>query len=315
MLGAHDVALNLDYLSLIAALDAAFRGRIEAPARHHHTIAVPGGSDATLLLMPAWMPGCYIGTKVAPVFPDNGTLGLPAVQAAYLLFSGRNGQLLATLDGSELTTRRTVAASSLAVRYLARSDASRLLIVGTGRVAGQLAASHAAVRPIRDVEVWGRDAGRAAALADRLVGQGFNARGVTDLRAAVATADIVSCCTLSREPLIAGAWLLPGVHLDLIGGFTPAMREVDDTVMARAVITVDTFAAVTEAGDLVVPLRNGVICRDAIQTDLAGLVTGAHPGRRTTDEITLFKSVGASIEDLAAAVLCYQRAGAAPGAN
>lgn len=312
-LDARQVASHLDFPSLIDALAVAFRGGCEAPARHHHAIPMPAGQDATLLLMPAWMPGRFVGTKVAQVFPDNGALGLPSVQSIYLLFSGRTGQLLATLDGGVLTTRRTVAASSLAVRHMARPDATRLLIIGTGQVARELAASHTAVRPIRTVAVWGRDAARAAALAIELGRQGFDAEPVTDLPGAVAAADIVSCCTLSRTPIVQGTWLSPGTHLDLIGGFTPAMREVDDAAIARAVIAVDTEAAVAEAGDLVDPLRRGVIGRAAIETDLAGLVSGAHSGRRDAGDITLFKSVGAAIEDLAAAALCYRRAGTVPG--
>lgn len=307
VVSGQEVAASLDYATLVRALATAFRGGIEAPQRHHHTIPVPGGRDATLLLMPAWMPGRYVGTKIAQVFPDNGALGMPSVQSVYLLFDGRTGQLLATLDGSELTTRRTVAASSLAVRYLARPGASRLLIVGTGQVAGQIAASHAAVRPISSVAVWGRDAGHTADLVRRLVGQGFAARVVTNLPRDVAAADIVSCGTLSRVPLVLGDWLSPGTHVDLIGGFTPGMREVDDAAIRRSTIVIDTAAAITEAGDIASPLRDGVIGRDAIQTDLAGLVTGAHPGRRSAEEITLFKSVGNAIEDLAAAALCYER--------
>jgi alanine dehydrogenase len=307
VLDAHTVASSLDRASLIEALDDAFRGGFYAPHRHHHTVPVPGGADATMLLMPAWAAGRYIGTKVAQVFPENGAFGLPAVQSLYLLFDGRTGQLLATLDGGELTTRRTVAASSLAVRYLARPDAARLLIVGTGQIAGHLAASHAAVRPIQQVETWGRDPARAEALAAQLRANGFDTRAVTDLEQAVRAADIVSCCTLSHTPLVAGAWLQPGVHVDLIGGFTPLMREVDDDAIRRSAVVVDTFAALTEAGDLASPLRDGVITPDAIWTDLAGLAAGLHPGRRTAAEITLFKSVGASIEDLAAAVLCHER--------
>lgn len=309
MLDACAIAAALDRLSVIDALEDAFRGGFEAPNRHHHTIAVPGCADATLLLMPSWAPGRYVGTKIAHVFPDNGLLGLPAVQSVYLLFSGLTGQLLATLDGGALTTRRTVAASSLAVRYLARPDASHLLIVGTGQIARQVAASHAAVRPIRKVAVWGRDPAKAASLARQLQAEGFDSRPVVDLEAAVRAADIVSCCTLSRETLVSGAWLSPGTHVDLIGSFTPTMREVDNVAVARATIAVDTYAALAEAGDLATPLREGAILRDAIQTDLAGLAKGEHPGRRTREEITLFKSVGVSIEDLAAAVLCFERTG------
>lgn len=307
-LSADDLRRVLDRRSLVEAVGAMFRGGCEAPVRHHHTVAVPGGSDATLLLMPAWLPGRFVGTKIANVFPDNGRRGLPAVQSLYLLFSGETGELLATMDGAELTTRRTVAASSLAARYLARADASRLLIVGTGQVAAQIAASHAAVLPIRDVAVWGRDADKAAALASRIATDGFAAKPVADLPAAVAEADIVSCATISREPIVRGAWLRPGTHLDLIGGYRPDMREADDEAVRRASVFIDTEGALHEAGDIVAPLRSGIIAESDILADLAGLASGRHPGRRSPDEITLFKSTGAAAEDLAAAILAYERA-------
>jgi len=310
-LTADDLRRHLDRRSLVAALDAIFRDGCEAPVRHHHTVTVPGSSDATLLLMPAWIPGRYVGAKVVNVFPDNGRLGIPTVQSIYLLFSGRTGQLLATLDGAELTARRTVAASSLAARYLARPDAARLLVVGTGRVAEQLAESYAAVRPIRRVGVWGRDGDKAARLARSLADHGFVAAPVSDLAAAVAEADIVSCATLSATPLIRGQWLRPGAHLDLIGGYTPAMREADDEAVSRASVFIDTVGAVAEAGDIVMPLRTGVLDRSRILADLSDLARARHPGRRSDDEITLFKSVGAAAEDLAGAALAYERATAA----
>lgn len=310
-LDGSDLSRLLDRASLIEALAAMFRDGCEAPVRHHHTMAVTGAADATLLLMPAWVPGRYAGTKIVTVFPDNGRKSLPSVHSLYLLFSGQTGELLATCDGAELTVRRTVAASSLAARHLARADASRLLVVGTGAVAGQIAASHAAVRPIRDIAVWGRDAGKAEALAIRLGRDGFRAHRVDDLAEAAGWADIISCATLAREPVIRGEWLRPGQHLDLIGGFTPHMREADDEVVRRAAIFVDTAGALSEGGDIVVPLASGVLPRDRILADLADLAAGRHSGRRSDGEITLFKSVGAAAEDLAAGILAYERAAGA----
>jgi ornithine cyclodeaminase len=269
---------------------------------------VPGAPEATLLLMPAWIPGKYLGVKVASVFPGNGALGRPAVQAVYLLFSGETGEHLATVDGGELTARRTAAASALAARHLARRDASRLLVVGTGRLAVHLAQSHAAVRPIRQVAIWGRDAAKANAVARQLCSAGLQASAATDLAAAVADSDVVSCATLSQEPLIRGAWLQPGTHLDLVGGFTPKMREADDEALRRASVFIDTPGAMKEAGDIVVPLATGVLKESEIRGDLRDLTRAAHPGRFSDDEITVFKSVGASEEDLAAAALAYERA-------
>lgn len=298
---------TLDLASVVEALRMIFRDGCEAPLRHHHEVHGKAAPSGTMLLMPAWVPGRYLGVKLVNVFPDNGKRGLPAVQGLYALFSGTTGQMLATLDGNELTARRTVAASALAASYLARKDASTLLLVGTGRLAQLMAQAHAAIRPLGRVLVWGRNPAKAAELRDNLSGEFGNVSVASDLAAAVAEADIVSCMTLSREPLIHGSWLRPGTHLDLVGGFRPDMREADDEAIRRASVFIDTPGAMSEAGDIAAPLANGVLVRDAIHADLAGLARGQHPGRVSADEITLFKSVGASQEDLAAAILCYER--------
>ena len=307
--GAERVAACLPFERLIPALREAFASGAEVPPRHHHAIEQPGAPTATLLLMPAWRRGGYLGVKVVSVFPGNAARGAPALSSSYLLCDGATGTHLALLDGDEITTRRTVAVSALAASYLARPDASSLLVVGAGRIAGRIAAAMRAVRPVRRVQVWNRDAGRAGALADRLCGDGFEASPTTDLAAAVAAADIVSCATLATAPLIAGAWLRPGVHLDLIGGFTPAMRETDDEAVRRAAVFVDTPAALDEAGDLLGPLAAGTLMPgDA--TTLATLCHGEHLGRTSTGQITLFKSVGTALADLAAATLVHDAADA-----
>ena len=195
--------------------------------------------------------------------------------------------------------------TSLHAEALARRDAARLLVVGSGHVAGMMAQAWASVRPIRTVEVWNRRAAGAAALAARLRAEGFEARAVTDLEAAVGRADVVSCATLAEAPLVKGAWLRPGCHLDLIGGYRPDMREADDRAVARARVFIDTEAALAEAGDLTQPMASGVLRREGIEGDLFALCRGAVAGRRGEDDITLFKSVGSAIEDLAAAALVW----------
>ncbi|MDP3085346.1 MAG: ornithine cyclodeaminase family protein, partial [Rubrivivax sp.] len=195
--------------------------------------------------------------------------------------------------------------SALAARHLARPDAQRLLVVGSGRLAGWLARAHAALRPgLTQIQVWARRPQAAEALAVALRSEGLPAQAATDLEAAVRQAGIISCATTSSEPVVLGDWLAPGTHLDLVGSFTPAMREVDDTAVQRARVAVDTFAgALAEAGDLVQPLRAGLIERSHVVAELADLVRGAVVGRRTAQEITLFKSVGTALEDLAAACM------------
>jgi ornithine cyclodeaminase len=308
-LGADELRHLLDWRSTVAALESMFKRGCEMPKRHHHTVAVPGAPDATALLMPAWSVGGHLGVKLVNVFPGNARAGLPAVSGIYVLFSATTGAPLALLDGGELTARRTAAASALAARYLAREDAARLLIVGTGRMAANLAQAHASARRIENVTVWGRDVAKAASLARVLAGLGLAAEPTEDLAGAVGAADIVSCATLSREPLIKGAWLTPGAHLDLVGGFTPAMREADDEAVRRSSVFVDTRAgAMEEAGDIAVPLASGVLAPNGVRADLTDLARGNHPGRVGRDEITLFKSVGAALEDLAAAALAFERA-------
>jgi ornithine cyclodeaminase/alanine dehydrogenase-like protein (mu-crystallin family) len=309
---AAEVEAALDFPSLIDALAEAFRGGFHAPERHHHPIGRPGEETATTLLMPAWTTlgsaDDFLGAKIVNVFPGNGRRGLPAVQGVYVLQSGATGAPIATLDGTRLTVWRTAAASALAARYLARADAKRLLIVGAGQLAPYLARAHASVRPIETIAVWNHRPEGAHRLAAALAGEGFNAHVVTRLEDSVRNADIVSCATLSEAPLIAGAWLSAGQHVDLVGAFSMRMREADDAALQRARVFVDTAAAMSEGGDVALGLRAGAITRADIACDLAALVRGA-PGRGSEHEITVFKSLGASIEDLAAAMLVWKRAG------
>ncbi len=307
-LGADDIHRLLDFPSLIETLRALFRDGCEVPTRHHHTIeSAAGGTPGTLLLMPAWQAGRDIGIKLVTVFPDNAARHLPSVHGTYLLLDAATGIPRALLDGTALTLRRTAAASALAADYLARPDSAVHLMVGTGALAPHLVAAHRATRPIRETRVWGRDPAKATALAARLAAKGLAATPADDLAAAVATADIVSCATLARVPLIRGEWLKPGAHLDLVGGYRPDMREADDAAMRRATVYVDTAAALHEAGDIVQPLRSGVLAGEHIAGDLSDLVRGAAPGRQSADQITLFKSVGTALEDLAAAQLAVGR--------
>ncbi len=290
MLDAAATAAALPFDRLVPALHAAFAAEAEVPDRHHHPL--PGG--ATLLLMPAWQRD-WLGVKVVTVHPGNAARGMPAVHSTYLLTEAATGRPALLLDGDTLTARRTAAASALAASFLARPDASRLLLVGAGRVASLLPAAHRSVRRIREVRVWNPTAARADTLAEALRTDGFDAARTDDLPAAAAWADIISCATLSTAPLIQGAWLRPGTHLDLVGAFTPAMREADEDAIRRARVFVDTLAALHEAGELANLTERDV--RGTLETLCRG---GAG---RQADEITAFKSVGTALEDLAAAML------------
>ena len=318
ILSAAEVDAALDDLALIDRLDALFRAGCEMPVRHHHKIAEPvgpGSADAMLLLMPAWTrgPESHLGIKVVTVFPDNGKRSLPSIHGQYLLLDGTTGQTVAMLDGTMLTKRRTACASGLASRYLSRPDARRLLMIGTGALAPQLIRVHAKVRPIKEVAIWGRRPQQAAALAKELsvslpqaLSRSITVRAAMDRRQAIGEADIISCATLSSTPLVEGDWLGEGQHVDLVGAYTPQMRESDDNAVRRARVFVDTRAgALKEGGDIVQPLANGTISETHVIADLYELSRGQRPGRAAGDatSITLFKSVGAALEDLAAAEL------------
>jgi ornithine cyclodeaminase len=316
LIDADAVEAALSYPGLIDVLQAQFRTGAHSPLRHHYPIELEGRPTAMLLLMPAWTSsktgaataGRYIGIKLVAVVPDNNLRGQPAVQGAYLLLSTETGAPLALIDAPRLTVWRTAGASALAARFLAREDASRMLVVGAGALAPYLIRAHASVRPIREVSVWNRNRAGAEKVVAAFAGSGLKVTVADDLEAAARAADLISTATISSVPVIKGAWLKAGCHVDCVGAYRPDMRETDDDVVRRARIWVDTrTGGLNEAGDIVMPLKAGVISKSDIQADLFELCAdGAAPRRNSPDEITMFKSVGASIEDLAAAIAIYE---------
>lgn len=322
---AAAVDSRLGFPDLVDVIADIFRKGAVSPPRHHHQVPLEGQPDATLLLMPAWQTsapgaqscGTYMGIKAVTVYPGNVEKGVPAVYGTYILLDGQSGEPKAVMDATRLTAWRTGAASAVAARYLARADASRLTMIGAGALAPMLVRAHASVRPIRHVTLWNRTEARARALARELEQDLARDRGraeisitlANDLETAVRDADIVCVATLSTEPLVCGAWLRAGTHVDCVGAFRPTMRETDDEVLRRARLFVDTRpGAFGEAGDILQPMQAGVISEGAVLGDLFELTRGTVPGRLGADDITMFKSVGASIEDLAAAIRVYEAA-------
>jgi len=295
----------LPFARLVPALRERFAAGCAAPLRQALEVGAPGADAVTSLVMPAWVPGQRYGVKIVNIAPGNAARGLPALHSSYLLHDAATGAPLALIDGGEITARRTAAASALAASYLARADARQLLVVGAGRIAALLPEAYRAVRDIGRVTVWARRAAAAEALAARWRGLGFDAHAAAHLDAALAAADIVACATLAAEPVVAGRLLRPGSHLDLIGSFTPAMREADDDCLRGASLWVDTDEALAKSGDLLGPLARGVITQADVRGMLADLCAGRVAGRTGADERTVFKSVGTALEDLAAAMLAY----------
>ncbi|THF54923.1 bifunctional Delta(1)-pyrroline-2-carboxylate/Delta(1)-piperideine-2-carboxylate reductase [Ollibium composti] len=313
-ISAADVDRALTFPGLVEVLRDAFRDGAVQPVRHHHAVERPGSAGSTLLLMPAWTDfkaadgkDGHIGVKIVTVSPDNNAIGKPAVMGLYLLLDGATGEPEALIDGQRLTQWRTASASALAASFLAREDASRLLVIGAGALSSFLAKAHSAVRPIKEIRIWNRTPANAEKVAAALRAEGFAAEAASDLEAELGQADIVSSATISQTPLVKGARLKAGAHVDLVGGFTPDMREADDDAISRARVFVDTRAGATkEAGDIVKPLASGVLKEADIVAELAELARGQKKGRESAEEITLFKSVGAALEDLAAGIAVYR---------
>jgi ornithine cyclodeaminase len=304
ILSAADVARLAPYRDVVEALRQGFRAEIRTPVRHHHNLS----PTDMLLLMPAWSNE-WTGLKTVVFKPDNPAKGLPTITASYLLIDNATGATVAMMDGTELTRRRTAAASALAADYLAPPDASHLVLVGAGALAAHFVRAHAAMRPIKRVSIYNRTPAKSEALAAELAKDGLAATAVTDLESTVRTADIISCVTTSTAPIVRGAWLKPGAHVDLAGAFKPSMRETDGDVVAKARVYVDTRdGALAEAGDLLQARDEGKFDFAQIQGDLTDLCRGAVQGRKTPAEITLFKSCGTAIEDLATAIMVYQKA-------
>ncbi|WP_035485811.1 bifunctional Delta(1)-pyrroline-2-carboxylate/Delta(1)-piperideine-2-carboxylate reductase [Geminicoccus roseus] len=302
--GPAEIEAALPWPRMVEALREGFAAGAEAPVRHHHAVPRPGmDRPADLLIMPAWRPGSSTGIKIVHVAPGHEAKGIPSIQGLYILFDGPTGTPRAVLDGAALTLRRTAGASALAASFLARDDVATHLVVGAGALCPNFVHAHRAVRPsLTKTLIWNRRPEKAAGVAQRLQEQGLDAEAVADLPAAVRRADLISAATNSTAPLIRGADVRPGTHVDLVGAYTRAMRESDDALVGLASVYVDTReGALAEAGDLLQAIDAGAFAPEDIRGDLRELVLGKAQGRRSVDEVTLFKSVGAALEDLVAA--------------
>jgi ornithine cyclodeaminase len=299
---------NTNFSELILELKRNFSSdKIIVPMRHHHDFPNPKvGADSTLLLMPAWNPSKESGVKIVTVSPENGQFDLPSIQGTYIYFDATKGTIKAILEAKSLTVKRTAAASALASSFLSKEDSSSLLMVGTGALSINLIKAHSAVRPIKQVYIWGRNFEKAKAISKALQNENFTIIAIQNLEEKISEVDIISCATLSKTPLVLGRYLKLGQHIDLVGAYKKDMREADDETVTKALIYVDTFqGGLKESGDIVIPLENGTIKEHDIKADLFALCSGKKQGRANARDITVFKSVGHALEDLVAAKYYY----------
>lgn len=243
--------------------------------------------------------GRLMASKMFTSFPQNLAKNIPAVQAVCVVFDGTDGSPLAVLDGTEITYWRTAADSGHGAKILAREDSSTLLVVGAGGMSRRLVHAHRSVRPsLRRVLIWNRTIERAQEVVSDLNKDDVDATVADNLDAAIREADVVTACTRAHEPLIKGANLKPGVHLDLVGGYTPQTREADDEAARRSLIFVDRRESAFHVGDIVQPIANGAIKENNVLGDLYDLAAGRVAGRRSADDITFFKNAGGGHLDL-----------------
>lgn len=305
----NDIRDGLDYPSLVEALGEHHLRDIDDV--QSMVLEQPGssGEPTHFLTGPTWQTGQALGTKLVTVFPNNehNGSGLPSVQAVYVLFDGKNGEPLACLDGTELTLWKTAADSALGAKYLAPPSPVRLVMVGAGAMAPHLIMAHCAVRPsIKEVRIWNRSAARAETLAASMAFSGVSITAIDDLEGAVREADIISCATMATEPLVHGAWLKPGTHLDLVGSYMPNMRECDDEALRRSSVFVDSpWSALKDSGELLQAFENGTLKPDDILANNFTLVRGGHPGRTDEAEITVYKNGGGGHLDLMVAQILW----------
>ena len=311
-LGPQEVADGLPYGDLVESLRKIYQVDGMSARRDLINLKELTGAEGTCMaFMPAWGPGHDLTTKIFTLFPTNPGKGLPTIHAIIFVFDAANGSLKAVVDGTEVTRRRTACMSALAADYLARRDSRQLLVCGAGALAPHAALAHATVRPIERIEVWARREEAAELVVEKLQSQrgDLEIRVATNLAEACRRADIVTSQTSSPNPIIFGEWITPGTHLDFVGSHDPNKRECDDEVARISKIYVDVLeTAMREAGDILIPLNSGVISKAQIVGDLSDLTRRIVDGRNSDEEITLFKSTGSSLADLAAAELVVTNA-------
>jgi len=305
MIEAGQVDQALTFPALIDALDHGFQQDFGMPQRQVFSLSEKPDQHDGFAVLPAWTEA-VIGVKAFTYFPDNAKSGHPSLHSKILLFSRSHGLPLAMVDGTSVTYWRTAAISALASRYLSRTNAKTLLLLGTGKLAIPLIRAHLAVRQIRRVYLWGRTLEKVFVLRQTLETlfpdvEFFQA---LDLPDCAAQADIIVSATGSATPLLSGAWIRPGCHVDLLGNHTPDRRECDSELIMKSAVFVDSRANVLkEAGELLIPIAQGQFNAGDIRAELAQLCRKTVPGRVDDEQITLFKSVGTALSDVIAAHL------------
>jgi 1-pyrroline-2-carboxylate reductase [NAD(P)H] len=310
IISAEAVHAALSYPALIDALQEAFSKKFTMPPRTVFLLDDPGVSHDAFALLPSWNDS-MIGVKVFTYFPDNPRPAYQSLYSKILLFERKHGEPLALVDGTSVTFWRTAGISGLASRLLSRANSETLLLLGTGNLATFIIRAQASVRPLKRVLVWGRTRAKAEKVVREMSPLGAIAFSVVDdLAAACAQADIVVSATGSHEPLVKGAWIKDGTHTDFIGNHHATKRECDTALVLKAKVYADSRDnCFKEAGEILVPIAEGVFKKEQVIGQLSEMCTRQVPLRTNDKEITLFKSIGMALSDLVGASLAYRATG------
>jgi 1-pyrroline-2-carboxylate reductase [NAD(P)H] len=307
IISAAEVHSALSYPALIDALQAAYAGKFSMPPRQVFLLDEAAGTHDAFAVLPSWNDE-FIGVKAFTYFP-TATAPYKSLYSQIILFNREHGEPLALVDGTTVTFWRTAGISGLATRLLAREDASTLLLLGTGNLAPYMIRANASVRKLKKVMIWGRTPAKAETLAAAMATEFPEIRfsAITDREAACAEADIIVAATGSGEPVVLGEWIKPGTHTDFIGNHHATKRECDTALVTKARVYVDSRVnAFKEAGEILVPIAEGVFKREDVVAELTEMCAGTVPLRESADQITLFKSIGMAMSDLVGAGLAYQ---------
>lgn len=310
IISQEEVHAALGYPALIDALQEAYAGDFSMPPRQVHALDDNPDNHDAFALLPSWNKD-VIGVKAFTYFPDNPPPQYKSLYSKILLFDRRHGEPLALVDGTSVTFWRTAGISGLATRLLAREDARTLLVLGTGNLSTYIIRANASVRPLKKVLVWGRTPAKAEDVARQMDAEleGVTCTVAETIESACAEADIVVAATGSHEPLVKGDWIRPGTHTDFIGNHHATKRECDTALILKSKVYADSRVnAFKEAGEILVPISEGVFRREDVVGELTEMCSGMVPLRENADEITLFKSIGMALSDLVGAGLAYRTA-------
>lgn len=307
IIGPEEVHTALSYPALIDALQETFSGEFTMPPRNVFLLDENPDTHDAFAVLPSWNTS-LIGVKAFTYFPSNAE-PYKSLYSKILLFDRAHGEPLALVDGTTVTFWRTAGISGLATRLLAREDAETLLLLGTGNLAPYIIRANASVRPLKRILVWGRTSSNAEKVVSQVSAEleGIEVSVATDLQDACGQADIIVSATASHEPLVQGDWVKEGTHTDFIGNHHADKRECDTALILKSRVYADSYAnCFKEAGEVLVPISEGVFTKDDVVADLSEMCHGSAPLRQSEDEITLFKSIGMGISDLVGAGLAYQ---------